>query len=529
MAEQKEIMKVPASEALRNKLRTEAWKLVGRNKLLPPAAMETLKSYASELISSLGVPEEFMEFAIVLIGNETWRPFVSAIPYERRLLLLPQCLRNSSLCKGEFDEFGLICRGCKSCNIDNILNEAEGLGYTSLVAEGTTVTMSLIEERSIDAIIGLSCMSVLQQTFDTVSKAAIPVIGIPLLYEGCENTEADCKWLLDEIKSNEVTGSNRIFSLPVLHSKIKDYFSDQNIRNFFPGSGTVESLAREMIAKGGKRMRPLLTAVCYTAFSGNEDDGILSHLAIIIECFHKASLIHDDIEDNSDRRYRKETLHKIHGIPAAINAGDYLIGKGYQLLSQLPVGNDIITRLLKIISRSHINLTKGQGEDLVQNPVNKEFTTEKALSIDRLKTCEAVKVALLTGAVTGGAPEDEITILEDFADSFGIAYQIRDDLNEFKERRDDEKINDFPFLIALLNENLTDKPDNVHLIPGKHLNIGVVREKINELKVDLKAEAILQSYITKCYATLDNLTNTGLRLNLYRILGKVFKNTVPDD
>jgi geranylgeranyl pyrophosphate synthase len=513
MEGQKEILKVPPGDALRNRLRKEARKLVVRNKLRPPANMETLKKYASELMGSLGVPEEYTEFAIVLIGNETWRPVVSSIPYNRRLLLLPQCLRNNSLCSGEFDEFGLICKGCKSCMIDNILTEADELGYTSLVAEGTTVTMSLIEERSIDALIGLSCMSVLKQTFDAVSKAAIPVIGIPLLYDGCENTEADYNWILEEIKSGGNTDVNKIFSLPALNSKIKDYFSEQSIRYFFPGTGTVESLAGEMIATGGKRMRPLLTSVTYAAYSGDEDDRILSHLAMIIECFHKASLIHDDIEDNSDHRYRKETLHKTHGVPAAINAGDYLIGKGYQLLSQLPVGYDTITRLLKIISRSHIYLTEGQGADLKLN----------------LKTCEAVKVALLTGAIAGGAPEDEIAILENFADSFGIAYQIKDDLNEFKEKREGEKINDFPFLIALLNEKLSEKPDDHRSISGRQIPIETLRTKIYELRIDLKAEEILQSYISECYATLDRLIDAGLRLNLYRIMGKVFKNTGPDD
>lgn len=528
MTEQKNILRVPEDETLRNLLRKEAARLVEEKKLLPPASMEILRSAASELIGRFALPEEFTDFTIVLIGNETWRNIISAIPFNRRLLLLPQCLRDSSLCKGKLDEFGLICTGCKNCLINDILGEAEALGYTTLVAEGTTVTMNLIEERSVEAVIGLSCMSVLRQSFAQVSKAVIPAIGIPLLDDGCKNTKVDFKWLMDEIRTNSSKDEIEIFSLPALYSKVKGYFSEQSIRNFFPGSGIVDSLAGEMISAGGKRMRPLLTAVCFTAYSGNDDENILSQLSMIIECFHKASLIHDDIEDNSDHRYNKDTLHKIYGIPAAINVGDYLIGKGYQILSRLPVGNDIIAACLQIISQSHINLTRGQGDDLKQNPLDIDFTTGKALAIDRLKTCEAVKIALLVGAITGGAPENEISMLENFADSFGIAYQIRDDLDEFYDKNEGEKINDFPFLIALLNEYLNAKRNNDRLHSGRQINIDEVRSEIKKFKIDEQAEEIYQSYIKKCYATIDRLKNMGLRLNLYRIMGEVFKTTNTD-
>ena len=71
----------------------------------------------------------------------------------------------------------------------------------SYYAEGTTVAIGLVEEGAIDAVIGVSCMPVLQRSFSAVTNAAVPVIGLPLMYDGCENTKIDTKWLYDEIRA----------------------------------------------------------------------------------------------------------------------------------------------------------------------------------------------------------------------------------------------------------------------------------------------------------------------------------------
>ena len=95
----------------------------------------------------------------------------------------------------------------------------------------------------------------------------------------------------------------------------------------------------------------------YNAYAKEVSLEIQHSLSLIIECFHKASLIHDDIEDAADYRYEIETAHKKYGIPQAINAGDYLIGKGYRLLSELPVDGKMIARALLSVSQSHLQLT----------------------------------------------------------------------------------------------------------------------------------------------------------------------------
>src|SRR6478672_10016372 len=107
-----------------------------------------------------------------------------------------------------------------------------------------------------------------------------------------------------------------------------------------------EAIAYDFLAKGGKYSRPFITLAAYDALTGGhctQADGA-EHLrsrltdavrraAISIESFHKASLAHDDIQDGDEFRYGQPTLHNQHGVPTAINVGDYLIGMGYRLIS----------------------------------------------------------------------------------------------------------------------------------------------------------------------------------------------------
>ena len=108
-----------------------------------------------------------------------------------------------------------------------------------------------------------------------------------------------------------------------------------------------EAIAYDFLAKGGKYSRPFITLAAYDALTGghcaqpNGGDLVRSRItdvvrrtAMSIESFHKASLVHDDIQDGDEFRYGQPTLHIQHGVPTAINVGDYLIGLGYRLVSR---------------------------------------------------------------------------------------------------------------------------------------------------------------------------------------------------
>ena len=119
----------------------------------------------------------YRDYVGVLLSNEVWREQLATVPYERRLLLLPKCLRVEDKCPAPFDEFGLLCKQCGLCTIQDLQEEAERLGYAVLVAEGSALVMALIQTGKIDAIVGVSCLSVLERAFPLYGSGSDPRRG----------------------------------------------------------------------------------------------------------------------------------------------------------------------------------------------------------------------------------------------------------------------------------------------------------------------------------------------------------------
>ena len=558
MSISEQIHVIPKNDDIRRLLRHETRVFISENRINPPADIDTLEILAKKLLKKLNLDNQFLEFTMVLLGNGIWSDVVASIPFSRRILLLPQCLRDHNNCKGTFDNIGLICAGCNNCRINQILEVAEKLGYTTLVAEGTSVATKLVEEGAIDAVIGVGCMAVLKRSFKPVNQNAVPAIALPLLYDGCDSTSMDYEWLFEEIGHIRPDPEIIPISVPLLRDKVKEYFLPHELTRFFPEENDTEKLALRMMEIGGQRMRPLLTLIAYEsagkglstearltseneikevdrttinnvspdiAVAGrNDSERICETLAVIIECFHKASLIHDDIEDNSETRYGNPTLHVSEGVPVAINVGDYLIGKGYRLLAGLPFEPGVLVDCLRVVSESHVKLSEGQGADLTLHAKLSGYSPADIMQIYKFKTGEAVKVALLLGAIAGGSERNDLACLREFSEWFGIAYQIRDDLQEYRSEDESENVLNFPFLLTLLNE----EPKAAKLVGGDFSRMGnyqLIREYLEEYKIEEKAEVYLQDCLSRCYSALDKLKNFRLRLSLYRLTGKVFNKT----
>jgi geranylgeranyl pyrophosphate synthase len=209
-----------------------------------------------------------------------------------------------------------------------------------------------------------------------------------------------------------------------------------------------ESIAYDFLAKGGKYSRPFITLAVYDALTGGHGtraDGA-AHLeknvsdsvrraAMSIETFHKASLVHDDIEDDDAFRYGEETVHKQYGTPTAINVGDYLIGMGYRLVSResKTLGADVVADVLDGLADAHLRLSEGQGAELLwRDSGNKRLTPLDALKIYSLKTAPAFEAALYTGARLAGPTDQYAEPIKQFARNLGVAFQILNDLNDWQ-------------------------------------------------------------------------------------------------
>jgi geranylgeranyl pyrophosphate synthase len=155
---------------------------------------------------------------------------------------------------------------------------------------------------------------------------------------------------------------------------------------------------------------------------------------VAIEIFHKASLVHDDIEDSDAMRYGRPTLHVEQGVPAAINAGDYLLGLGYRLIASLPgVSGDTVRDLVTILSDAHVRLARGQGAELCwRDGAHKRLGVRDALEIYALKTSPAFEAAIAMGVRLAGVAPRAAGDIAAFARHCGTGFQVLNDLKDWR-------------------------------------------------------------------------------------------------
>jgi geranylgeranyl diphosphate synthase, type II len=219
------------------------------------------------------------------------------------------------------------------------------------------------------------------------------------------------------------------------------------------GNGTpgaldmVPQVAVEWLRDGGKRLRPFATIVAFALarhglgiLSGAEPpaEGLVppavKRIALAIESMHKASLVHDDIEDEDEFRYGRQTLHCIHGIGPAVNVGDYLIGVGYRLITSAApsLGADCACDILAALAHAHLELCRGQGAELLwQKEPDKARRPLDVLTVYALKTAPAFEAALYAGLRAAGARPDA-DLLHQFSCCIGEGFQIMNDLEDWR-------------------------------------------------------------------------------------------------
>ena len=396
---------IPQSREAREQVKRIVGQYVARTKPVLPLSLEELRKHADEILRLTGIDAKYRDYVAVVCNSEASRDALATVPYERRLLLLPKCLRVEDKCPAPFDDFGLLCKQCGLCTIQDLQNEAERLGYAVLVAEGSALVMAIIQTGKIDAIVGVSCLSVLEKAFPYMESAAIPGVAIPLLQDDCKDTALDIDWLWDVI---HLTSDDRTYrlDLDVLRAEVETWFEPDALDAIMgPAPSETERIARAWLAKSGKRWRPFLAVCTWRALCGETDalppDGI-KKVAVAVECFHKASLVHDDIEDGDALRYGERTLHEEYGMPVALNAGDLLLGEGYRLLAEVDAPAEVRASLLRIAAAGHRTLCLGQGAELSWARSPRPLASAEVLEIHEQKTAPAFEVALRLGAAFAG-------------------------------------------------------------------------------------------------------------------------------
>ena len=179
-------------------------------------------------------------------------------------------------------------------------------------------------------------------------------------------------------------------------------------------------VAGHLVSAGGKRIRPALTmAAALAAGASVTDDVVLGGVAV--ELVHIGSLYHDDVMDEADSRRGVESVNHRWGNLVAILAGDFLLAKASEIAASL--GTDVAALLARTIGR----LCEGQVGEL-QTAFNVDRTEDEYLRSISGKTASLTSAACRIGGLVAQRPVNETDALTEFGESFGMAFQIRDDI-----------------------------------------------------------------------------------------------------
>lgn len=558
---------VPETRELRDRVRAAAaefGKTIDRSR---PLTKPVLQGMAEQMLRDMGLGEQYLGFTMVALTNEFWREQVSAVDFNRRLLLLPHCLKHAEGCPADYDEFGLDCRKCGACSVADFKVKAEDLGYKVLVSEGTPIVLKIIVSGHVDAIVGVACLNVLEKALDKILLAGIPCVAAPLLSSNCRSTSVDDDWVSELIDLKIEPPSQKTRSYLHLMRAAHQTCEEPELSRLAPRlrskpAGTPqeepltvhENIAYDWLAQGGKRSRPFITLAAYDALKGAPGtlsaEGVdlpdsVRRAALAIESFHKASLVHDDIEDDDTFRYGRATLHRQYGVSTAINVGDYLIGLGYRLVSRQrkELGGDCTADILDRLAEAHLKLSEGQGAELLwRDARDKSLTPLDALKIYALKTSPAFEAALYSGVRLAGAAEPYEKMIGEFSRHLGVAFQILNDLKDWEGDSDNKLVAGQDVLagrptlllalalegldpaarrelLGLLNrptESEQPSPERIDQQMVQH-----VRRLFDQAQVFEKANRLVEKYRARAEAIADDVQPTELRELLYFLVDSV--------
>lgn len=216
-------------------------------------------------------------------------------------------------------------------------------------------------------------------------------------------------------------------SLELLFELVRDDMGDVNRIILDKARSDVDlipELARHLIDSGGKRLRPMLT-IASARMCGYEGTDHHVRLAASVEFMHTATLLHDDVVDESDMRRGKETARILWGNEASVLVGDFLLGQAFKMM--VDVGS---LEALRILSDAAAVIAEGEVMQLVASK-NTETNEDEYLAIINAKTAALFSAAAEVGAVLADRPKAEQAALRSYGKNLGIAFQLLDDVLDY--------------------------------------------------------------------------------------------------
>lgn len=191
----------------------------------------------------------------------------------------------------------------------------------------------------------------------------------------------------------------------------------------------VNQIAEYIISAGGKRIRPVLVLLIANAYSYRGTDH--HQLAAVVEFIHTATLLHDDVVDESSLRRGRKTANALFGNAASVLVGDFLYSRAFQMM--VSVGD---IRIMQILADATNVIAEGEVLQLL-NMHDPDVSEERYTQVIRSKTAKLFEAAAQLGALIAGASDKEIEAAAEYGRSLGTAFQLIDDVLDYSGQADD--------------------------------------------------------------------------------------------
>lgn len=241
---------------------------------------------------------------------------------------------------------------------------------------------------------------------------------------------------------------------------------DDYIEKYLDSQENIEPLMKDAmkysVLNGGKRLRSILCTEICSLFGGDYKKSM--PFAMAIELIHAYSLVHDDLPcmDNADMRRGMPSCHKKYGEGFAVLTGDALLNLAYEVMAdECYKGTHGAAGAMKTIAdcAGVHGMVNGQAIDL-RLPTCINVTEDDLIMLIEQKTMALIRASIISGAIVAGCSDEQINLLEQYAYSLGLAFQIRDDFED--EIEDGQDANDSPNFINILGRDAAKEKLELH-------------------------------------------------------------------
>ena len=208
--------------------------------------------------------------------------------------------------------------------------------------------------------------------------------------------------------------------IKTLHASMDGYLDTD-------AQATLHTAMRHYPMAGGKRLRPVMAMTAAEAVGGDEAAVRAIPFGICLEMVHNFTLVHDDIMDDDDLRRGQVSVHKEYGLATAINAGDALFARSFEVLLKTEVDDATARRLVGMVATMVREIGEGQQEDMEMEG-GKDITVERYMAMIEKKTARMFQAAASGGVLIAGGTDEQAAAMDEYGRCIGVGFQIWDDL-----------------------------------------------------------------------------------------------------